>query len=53
VKWGLFANLESSGRFRARCIISVMSPVDWRATMRWQDQLQEGDEVVGTIRNPR
>jgi integrase len=29
------------------------SPVDWRATMRWQDQLQEGDEVVGAIRNPR
>jgi hypothetical protein len=24
-----------------------------RATMRWQDQLQEGDEVVGAIRNPR
>ena len=27
--------------------------VDWRATIRWQDQLQEGDEVVGAIGNPR
>jgi Transposase DDE domain len=24
-----------------------------RARMRWQDRLQEGDEVVGAIRNPR
>ena len=23
------------------------------AGMRWQDQMQEGDEVVGAIRNPR
>src|ERR1022692_1777854 len=28
-------------------------PVDWRATVRWQDQWQEGDEVAGAIRNPR
>src|SRR5262249_52805869 len=28
-------------------------PVDWRATIRWQDQLQEGDEVVGAIRGAR
>jgi hypothetical protein len=28
-------------------------PVDWRATIMWQDHLQEGDEVVGAIRNPR
>jgi Peptidase inhibitor I9 len=27
--------------------------VDWRATMRWQGQLGEGDVVVGAIRNPR
>jgi hypothetical protein len=27
--------------------------VDRRPTMRWQDQLLEGDEVVGAIRNSR
>jgi len=32
--------------------VSSQRPVDWRATMKWQDQLQEGDEVVGAIRNP-
>jgi hypothetical protein len=28
-------------------------PLDWSATMRWQDQLQEEGAVVGAIRNPR
>jgi hypothetical protein len=27
--------------------------VEWRATVRWQDQLHEGGEAVGPIRNPR
>src|ERR1700682_1374581 len=26
---------------------------DWRATIRWQDQLQEVDEIVEAIRKPR
>jgi hypothetical protein len=28
-------------------------PVDWRASMGWQDRLREGGEVVGAIRNRR
>jgi hypothetical protein len=32
------------------CIILVISPLDCRATMRWQDELREGGEGVGAIR---
>jgi hypothetical protein len=42
-----------SGERRETLAIKIGAGEDWRATMRWQDQLQEGDEVVGAIRNPR
>jgi hypothetical protein len=31
----------------------MIRPVDRHATMRWQDQLSEGDDVVGATRNLR
>ena len=45
-----FLNLRVHGDAQG---VEESRPVDWRATMNWQAQLQEGGEVVGAIRNPR
>jgi ubiquinone/menaquinone biosynthesis C-methylase UbiE len=33
----------------ANSVVTHSCQRDWRATIRWQNQLQEGDEVVGAI----